>query len=202
MLALVFVATLGACDARPEGSAPAAETKPTSEEGGAPTKSSGEKKQGAPKGTTFSISAGSLTVRRVGFDTLRIVGSTANTGWRRRKDDDFDDSVGIDLFKGRQSIDLDVSLDNGRMRAEACQDLPGLGSRPAVGQAGAVSITRIGDEDLHVSIERSSPGWRARITDNNSEDVEVLFVSKEGRIEFDADLDDGRLEGRLCRVLR
>lgn len=199
--AIAVALSIGACDAPPDESQPAAETRQTSKPGGEPAKNSpGTKKQNSPEDKSFTISAGSVTVRRVGFDTLRIVGVTAKSGWRRQIEDNFEDSVGVEFLRSGRRVDFTASLENGRLKAETCEDISALGTRPAIGEAGTVALQRIGDEDLHVSIVESGGGWRPRITDNNSGDIEVLFVSGEGRIEFDAQLDDGRLEGTICQT--
>lgn len=195
---------IGACDAPPDRSQPVAETKQTidSKQGSGQAKeSSATKKETSSKERAFTISAGSVTVRRVGFDTLSVVRATANTGWRRHVDDNFDDSVGVEFQRRGQKVDFIASLENGRMKAESCANIPRLSARPSIGEAGMVALQRIADEELHVSIVKSSQGWQPRITDNNSEDIEVLFVSGKGRIEFDAQLDDGRLEGSICKAL-
>lgn len=201
--ALSVALTIGACDAPPDVSQPTAETRQTTKQGAAQAKQSpGTEKQNSSQGRSFTISAGKVTVRRAGFDTLRIVRVTANSGWRRQVEDNFDDSVGVEFLRGRQKVNFDATLENGRLRAESCADISRLSVRPAIGEAGIVALQRIGDEDLHVSIVNSSQGWQPRITDNNSEDIEVLFVSSKGRIEFDAQLDDGLLEGSICKTLR
>jgi hypothetical protein len=200
--ALSLALSIGACDDRPGSSQPRDETRPTNEQGAAQAKgSSGTEKQNSPKGRTFTISPGSVTVRRVGFETLRIVRVTAKSGWRRHVDDNFDESVGVEFLRGRQNVDFTAALEAGRLKAESCADISRLSARHPIGEAGMVALQRIGDEDLHVSIVNSSQGWQPRITDNNSEDIEVLFVSSKGRLEFDAQLDDGRLEGSICRAL-
>jgi hypothetical protein len=209
--ALCLALSIGACDAPTEGSARATATGKTKKgiEGTQTKKASGTKKQksskqkSSDKGKSFTVPPGTVTVRRLGFDNLRIVGVKAQSGWRGRIDDNFDDDVQVVFRRGRQRVDFDAGLEDGRLRVESCEELSRLRTRPAIGGAGIVTLRRLGDEELHVSIVDSSPGWRPRVTDNNSEDIEVLFVpvSGKGRIEFDAQLDDGRLEGTICRAL-
>jgi hypothetical protein len=205
VLAVVLLAlAAGACDAKPEATQPAGTSQqPANDQDGKrkPTKKKPSKSPTSPKGQVFASAGGKVTVRRAGFDTLRIVGVAPNAGWTRRIDDNFDDSVGVDFFKGGRKLDVEVSIDNGRLRGEACEDLPRLSAQPSVADAGRLSVSRVGDEDLHVSVVQTSQGWNARITDNNSEDIEVLFMSSRGRIDFDAELDDGRLTGTICRSL-
>ena len=212
LLSLALV--VGACDA-PDSSQPTTERRtskqavaqtnkasgPKEQSAAEPEKSSGPRKQSAAKGRSFTVSAGSVTVRRVGFDTLRFVRVSANPGWIKQVDDDFDDSIGVEFLKGGRNLDFTAALDNGRLTAESCQTSSRLNARPAIGDAATVALQRIGDEDLHVSIVKTSPGWHARITDNNSEDVEVLFLSNQGEILFEAQLDDGLLEGSICKRL-
>jgi hypothetical protein len=204
-IAVVLLALAGsACDAKPEATQPAATSQqPANDQNGKskPTKKKPNESSQSPKGQVFDSVGGKVTVRRAGFDALRIVAVDPNAGWRRRIDDNFDDSVGVDFFKGGRKLDVEVSIDNGRLRGEACEDLPRLSAQPSVADAGRLSISRVGDEDLHVSVAQTSRGWNARITDNNSEDIEVLFLSSRGRIDFDAELDDGRLTGTVCRSL-
>jgi hypothetical protein len=200
--ALAVALSFGACDKPPDTAQPAAETRQESKPRSEPAKNSpGPKKQNTPEDKSFTISAGSVTVRRVGFDTLRIVRVTAKSPWRRHIEDNFEDSVGVEFLRPGRLVDFTAALENGRLKAESCEDISRLSTRPAIGDAGTVALQRIGDEDLHVSIVESRPGWRPRITDNNSEDIEVLFVSGKGRIEFDAQLDDGRLEGTICKTV-
>jgi hypothetical protein len=205
-IAVVLLTLAGsACDAKPEVTQPAATNEqPANGQGdqdGQSKPTNRKKPNKPPKGRVFSSAAGKITVRRAGFDALRIVEVEPNAGWTRRIDDNFDDSVGVDFFKQGRKLDVEVSIDSGRLRGEACEDLPRLSSQPSVADAGRLSITRVGDEDLHVSVVQTSGGWNARVTDNNSEDIEVLFVSSRGRIDFDAELDDGRLTGTVCRSL-
>jgi hypothetical protein len=192
---------VGACDAWPNAAEPAVESRSANKRGAGQTQQSGAGQQPPPKGRSFTFSAGSVTLRRVGFDTLRVVSVRAKPGWRGRIDDNFDDSVGVEFFKGRGHVDFTAGLENGRLQAEACQDLSPVGARFQIGSTGAVTLRPLGDEDLHISGVSPISGWRARITDNNSEDVEVLFFSNTGKVEFDAQLDDGRLEGNFCRTL-
>ena len=200
--ALAVALSLGACDTPPDTAQPAAETRQESKPRSEPAKNSpGPKKQNTPEDNSFTISAGSVTVRRVGFDTLRIVRVTAKSPWRRHIEDNFEDSVGVEFLRPGRLVDFTAALENGRLKAESCEDISRLSTRPAIGDAGTVALQRIGDEDLHVSIVESRPGWRPRITDNNSGDIEVLFVSGKGRIEFEAQLDDGRLEGTVCKTV-
>ena len=208
--ALSAALSIGACDAPPDRSQPAEETSLSRRQGDTQAKKQGDaqakkspgtKKKDSSKQKSFTISAGSVTVERVGFDTLRIARVTANSGWRRHVEDDFDDNVGVEFLGRGRTVDFNASLENGRLQAESCVNISRLSDRPAIQEAGMVALQRIGDEDLHVSIVKSSQGWQPRITDNNSEDIEVLFVSGKGRIEFDAQLDDGRLEGSICEVL-
>lgn len=200
--ALAVALSFGACDTPPDTAQPAAESRQGSKPRSEPAKNSpGPKKQNTPEDKSFTISAGSVTVRRVGFDTLRIVRVTAKSPWRRHIEDNFEDSVGVEFLRPGRRVDFTAALENGRLKAESCEDISGLSTRPAIGDAGTVALQRIGDEDLHVSIVESRPGWRPRITDNNSGDIEVLFVSGKGRIEFDAQLDDGRLEGTICKTV-
>jgi hypothetical protein len=204
----------GACDAPPDRSQPTTETQtsrtaaqgkkspdPKKQPAAQTKKSSDPEKQPAAKGRSFTFSAGRVTVRRVGFDSLRFVRVSANPGWRNQIDDDFDDSIGVEFFKRGRNLDFNAALDNGRLTAEACQNISRLSARPVIGEAAMVALQRIGDEDLHVSIVKTSPGWQARITDNNSEDVEVLFLSNGGEILFEAQLNDGLLEGSICKRL-
>ncbi len=207
--ALAVALSFGACDTPPDTAQPAAETRQESKPRSEPAKNSpepkkntpAEPKKNTPEDKSFTISAGSVTVRRVGFDTLRIVRVTAKSPWRRHIEDNFEDSVGVEFLRPGRLVDFTAALENGRLKAESCEDISRLSTRPAIGDAGTVALQRIGDEDLHVSIVESRPGWRPRITDNNSEDIEVLFVSGKGRIEFDAQLDDGRLEGTICKTV-
>ena len=201
ILSLALV--VGACDPNSRSSQPAAGGEPASNQANAQNEGapSAGNERNAAKGRSFATSAGTVTVRRAGFDTLRIVDVTAKSGWRRDVEDDLDESVAVEFFMGRRSLDFNAALENGRLIAEACRDISRLSARPAIGDAATVALRRIGDEDLRVSIVRTSRGWRGRITDNNSEDVEVVFSSGQGKLEFDAQLDDGRLEGTICRVL-
>jgi hypothetical protein len=199
---LLFLALAAlACDARPQNQQPASEEA----RGDAQPGARDESPAGAPgpeaRGRSFALPAGSVTIRRAGFDTLRIVDVELRRGWRRQIEDNFDESVGIEFFMGRRSLDFGASLENGRLFAETCREISPLSARPAIEDAATVALQRIGDDDLHVSVVRTSPGWVARIIDNNSDDVEVLVRSGQGRLEFDAQLDDGRLEGTICRAL-
>jgi hypothetical protein len=198
---LLFIAlAVIACDARPQSAQPAGEAQ-----GGNQPRARNESPAGAREpragGRSFVMSAGNVTVRRAGFDTLRIVEVKVKPGWRRRIEDDFDDSVGVEFHMGQRNLDFNAALENGRLSAEACREISPLSARPTIGNAATVALQRIGDEDLRVRVVKTSPGWHGRITDNNSEDVEVLVRSGQGRLEFDAQLDDGRFEGSLCRAL-
>jgi hypothetical protein len=204
--AVVGLLSLGlavaACDAPQVSPQSSAGTKRTRKQSAPQTKKSpGGKNESGAKGQSFTVSAGSVTVRRVGFDTLRVVRVRVNSGWRRRIDSNFDDSVEVEFLKGPRNLDVKAALENGRMTAEACQTFARLSTRPTIGDAATVALQRIGDEDLHVSIVKTSPRWHARITDNNSDDVEVLFLSNQGKVTFEAQLDDGRLEGSTCKRL-
>ncbi|MFN2489305.1 MAG: hypothetical protein ABR529_06155 [Actinomycetota bacterium] len=158
-------------------------------------------KGSSPKDKTFRVSGGKVTLRKVGFERLRISNVATSKGWRSRIDDNNDDSVGVDFFKAGRNLELTAELDVGRLRVEACEDVSQTGTDVTVAEAGTVTLQRLVDEDLRVARVTTRGAWRSRITDNNSEDVEVVFTSKSTRIDFDAQFDDGRIEASFCRTL-
>lgn len=197
---LLVALTLGACDARSPGSQPAAGEGQADRTGARSQDPAGATEPRA-RGRSFVLPAGNVTIRRAGFGTLRIVDVNVKPGWRRQIEENSDESVGIEFFMGGRRLDFDAELENGRLSAETCREISSLGARPTIEGAATVELQRVGDEDLRLRVVRTSPGWQARILENNSDDVELVLRSGQGRLVFDAQLDDGRLEGNICRTL-
>ena len=201
-LCLVLVLT-AACSSDPNDDPTAAErqTRPAAGKNKGAGKRPAEKKS-SPKGATFQFAAGNVLLRRAGFDRLRISKITAKGGWRGRVDDNNDDSVDAIFFRGRRRMEFKAELDDGRLQVRACEDFVQIGGNFKIANAGTVTLQRIGDEDLRFARADATAGWHARITDNNSEDVEALFSSKNERVEFDAQTDNGRIEATICNRLK
>jgi hypothetical protein len=200
-LCLVLVLS-GACSSDPSNEPTAAErqTRPATGNNKGTGKRPAEKS--SPKGATFQFAAGNVLLRRAGFDRLRITKFTAKGGWRGRVDDNNDDSVDAIFFRGRRRMEFKAELDDGRLQVRACEDFVQIGGSFKIADAGTVTLQRMGDEDLRFARADATAGWHARITDNNSEDVEALFSSKNETIEFDAQTDNGRIEATICNRLK
>jgi hypothetical protein len=156
--------------------------------------------QTAQQGQVFRFAAGNVRLRRAGFDRLRILGFAAKRGWRGRIDDNNDDDVGVEFRKARRELDFKAELD-GRLEVEVCEDVAQRGATFRVGEAGRVSLQRVGDEELRVSGTSTNASWRHRVTDNFDDEIHVLFTSGRERLDIDAQFDDGRYEATICRRL-
>jgi len=79
-----------------------------------------------------------------------------------------------------------------------CEQLAGENNVYQVGEAGQVELRHEGDT-LDLVEVRPAEGWSHSVDDRDDRDeVEVTF-SREGReIEFEAEIDDGRLDVEIC----
>ena len=64
-------------------------------------------------------------------------------------------------------------------------------------EAGEVDMTRDGDR-LVLGDVRPAEGWTHRIDDQDDADIEIDFRRDGREIDFEAELDDGRLDIEIC----
>jgi hypothetical protein len=212
LLVLAVAATLAAgCDERASDQTPTAQATKgngASEQSSpsprarqeSPAPSPRANEQTTQQGQVFRFAAGNVRLRRAGFDRLRILAFAAKRGWRGRIDDNNDDDVGVEFRKARREVDFRAELD-GRLEVEVCEEVAQRGATFGVGEAGRVSLQRVGDEELRVSGTSTNASWRQRVTDNFDDEVHVVFTSRRDRLDFDAQFDDGRYEATICSRL-
>jgi hypothetical protein len=75
----------------------------------------------APDGFYRVFEAGSAVVTREG-DRLVLGAIAPAEGWEARVDDQDDDEIEIEFFRGDEELDLEVEIDDGRVEVEVCAD--------------------------------------------------------------------------------
>jgi hypothetical protein len=75
----------------------------------------------APDGFYRVFEAGSAVVTRDG-DQLVLGEITPSEGWEARVDDQDDDEIEIEFFRGNEELDLEIEIDDGRVEVEVCAD--------------------------------------------------------------------------------
>jgi len=79
-----------------------------------------------------------------------------------------------------------------------CGQVAGEGDVYRVGEAGQVELRHEGDT-LELVEVRPADGWDYRVDDRDDDDeVEVTFRGNGREVEFEAEVDDGRLEVEIC----
>lgn len=172
-----------------------------------------------PTGDVYTIGeAGEVEVRieqRQGDDDpeLVLVEVRPNDGWEYEIDEEDDDEIEVEFRNGDQRLKFDLEVDDDEIEAKTCTRTihttsPGAAQGgtsggddvyPA-GDAGEVELTRDGDELRLVEV-RPNDGWRYEVEEDDDDEIEVEFRDNGREIDFEAELDDGRLEVDVCDVV-
>lgn len=80
----------------------------------------------------------------------------------------------------------------------SCVDLPEApDGRYTVADAGTVTVDRDGDR-LVLAAANPAEGWTADEVDRDDDEVEVEFRGDGVELDFEAEIDDGRLDVEVC----
>lgn len=87
---------------------------------------------------------------------------------------------------------------SGRPAPDTCIDLPEApDGRYTIADAGTVTVTRDGDR-LVLGEVSPAPGWTAEEIDVEDDEIEVEFRGDGIELDFEAEIDDGRLDVDVC----
>jgi hypothetical protein len=94
--------------------------------------------------------------------------------------------------------DAAPSLPGPHPTPETCQDVPDAGEgHYEIAGIGVVVIAREG-ERLRLESVETVEGWQHRVDDAGDAEIEVDFLRDGERLEFEAELEDGRIEAEVC----
>lgn len=129
-------------------------------------------------------------------DTVRLIDTRPAEGWEVSVDERGDDELEVDFVRDNARWEFEAEIDDGDLEIEIRQDLiPAEPGRFAVGDAGTVEIA-VEDRRLRLVDVQATEGWRTEVEEDGDE-VEVDFRRSGVRWDFEAEIDDGRLEVQI-----
>lgn len=129
---------------------------------------------------------------------LDLLDARPNDGWNVDVDERSGDEVKVDFTRGNEAWGFDAELDDGALEVRIRQELRDADAGTyRLGDAGAVEIRHEG-ESITLIQTRTTGGWSEQVQRDDDE-VEVRFDRQDERWEFEAQVDDGRLEVHIIR---
>lgn len=126
---------------------------------------------------------------------LEFVDARPNSGWQVEVDDQSSDEIEVYFRQDNVEWKIEIETDDSNT-AEIEIDQEIRGARDGVyevGNAGEVEFTNEGGR-LTLVDARANEGWNVVIDEEDADEIEVDFTRENVRWDFDAEIDDGRLD--------
>ena len=142
--------------------------------------------------------AGEVEFRVTGPNSLELIAAVANDGWDITEQEVESDSIEVDFRRDNVTFEFEVEMSNGVLEIEIDQDIDRAENGTFfVGEAGTVAVSVDGSR-LVLGDVGLMDGWNETSRDVDNDDVELDFRRDGDGFfelwEFNADLDDGKLE--------
>lgn len=137
--------------------------------------------------------AGAVTFA-LGDGGLELVDVVAADGWAFEIDEESADRIDVDFERENLEYQIEIDWDGTRLEVEIDLDIDP--AEPGTFQVGAAGSVELGFDGSAIELidVTAAEGWEAVVDSEQPDDVEVDFRSGQERWDFDADVDDGRLE--------
>jgi hypothetical protein len=160
-----------------------------------PTSDDAEADQDGAQLRTFEVSeAGEIDIEHNGTE-LVLAEVRPNDGWDYREGYDDDDEIEVEFQRENREVEFEIEIDNGRVKVEISDQWRNAEDGVyEVGEAGEVEFEHNGDQLVLIEV-RPGDGWEHTVDESRHDNEIEVDLRRDGdEAEFEAEIDDGRLE--------